>query len=91
MQIMLVTFMSKAKKNVPVLEDVVVLGKEMPHSELPEGFDELHLQALQQHIEHIIHTQLDAVLNKATQQVVKEIKTHLDKELPKLIKTASRS
>lgn len=83
--------MSKSKKNVPVLEDVVVLGKETAHSELPGGLDELQLQALQQQIERIVQTQLDAVLNKTSQQVVKEIKAHLDRELPKLIKTAARS
>jgi hypothetical protein len=84
--------MSKSKKMaVPVLEDVVVLGKEMPPSELPGGLDELQMQALQQQIERIVHAQLDAVLNKTSQHVVKEIKTYLDKELPKLIKAASRS
>lgn len=84
--------MSKSKKmSVPVLEDVVVLGKEMPVAELPGGLDELQRQALQQQIEHIIHAQLDTALHKVSQQVVKEIKVYLDKELPKLIKNASRS
>lgn len=84
--------MSKSKKmSVPVLEDIVVLGKEMPSSELPGGLDELQMQALQQQIEHIIHAQLDAALNKVSQQVIKEIKVYLDKELPKLIKNISNS
>jgi len=77
---------------VPVLEDVVVLGKEIVDtSGFPPALDELQTQALQQQIEKIVQSQLDAVLSKASQQVTKEIKVYLDKELPKLVEAAKRS
>ncbi len=85
--------MSKSKKmTVPVLEDVVVLGKELTESAtFSPALDELHTQALQQQIEKIVQSQLDDVLNKVSQQVTKEIKAYLDKELPKLVEAAKRS
>jgi uncharacterized phage infection (PIP) family protein YhgE len=46
---------------------------------------------LQQQIEKIVQSQLDSVLSKVSQQVTKEIKAYLDKELPKLIEAAKRS
>lgn len=84
--------MSKPKKiNVPVLEDIVVLGKELPDTTLPPVLNELQVRALQQQIETIIQSQLDTLLHKASQQIVTDLKSYLDKELPKLIETAKRS
>jgi hypothetical protein len=72
--------------DVPVLNDVVVPGKEVPVTdELPPVLSELQLKALQQQIEKIIQTQLEATLKKVSQDTVKKINAHLDKVLPKLL------
>lgn len=72
--------------DVPVLKDVVVPGKEVPLTdELPPVLSDLQIKALQQQIEKIIQTQLEASLKKVSQETVKKINAHLDKVLPKLL------
>ncbi len=85
--------MRTAKKiELPVLEDVVVKGRDvLDTDELPPTLSEIQIKALQQQIEKIVRAKLEPVLNKATKEVVKEIKTHLDKVLPSLIKAANKS
>lgn len=79
--------MATKKIDLPVLKDVVVLGKEVPDTnELPPILSEFQLNALQQQIEKIVKTQLEDVLNKATHEAITEIKAHLDDVLPELIK-----
>jgi len=83
--------MKQAQKiDIPVLKDVVVLGKDVPETdEFPPILNELQVKALRQQIEKIVSARLEAVLKKATQQAVKDINTHLDKILPELIKAAN--
>jgi hypothetical protein len=85
--------MKTAKKiELPVLKDVVVKGRDVPETdELPSTLSEIQEKALQQQIEKIVRAKLEPVLNKATKEVVKEIKIHLDKVLPTLIKAANKS
>jgi hypothetical protein len=85
--------MRTAKKiELPVLEDVVVKGRDVLETdELPPALSEIQVKALQQQIEKIVRAKLEPVLNKATKEVVKEIKIHLDKVLPTLIKAANKS
>jgi hypothetical protein len=85
--------MSKSKPiAVPVLEDIVVLGKDVTEIHtLPPVLNALQVQALRQQIETILQSQLDARLQQASQQVVTELKAYLDKELPKLIEAAKRA
>lgn len=79
------------KIDVPVLKDVVVPGNTIPGKKtLPLGLSEVQLNILQQRIEEIVQKQLQAVLNKATQEAVKDIKAYLDKVLPEFIKTAQK-
>ncbi len=77
--------MKTAKKTtVPTLDDVVVPGKEL--SEINESpLSETELTALEQQLEKMIQTRLQAVFDKALQQAMTEIKNHLDKKLPELI------
>jgi mRNA-degrading endonuclease toxin of MazEF toxin-antitoxin module len=72
--------------DLPVLKDVVVLGKDVPsNNELPPVLNELQAKALEQQIEQIIQKRLEVVLKKATAQAMNDIKAHLDKMLPELI------
>jgi len=74
------------KIELPVLEDVVVLGKEVPaNKELPPILTELQEKALRQQINKIIHEQLEIAFNKVTQRTIKEINAHLDKVLPEIL------
>ncbi|HAI69825.1 MAG TPA: hypothetical protein DCM38_10385 [Gammaproteobacteria bacterium] len=76
---------------LPVLKDVVVLGKEVPaKNELPPVLNELQAKALEQQIEHIVQKRLEVVLKKATDQAITDIKAHLDKMLPELIKATHK-
>jgi len=77
------------KLDLPVLKDVVVPGKDIPITDdIPQILSELQTKALQQQIDQIIQARLEVALKKATQQVVKDLKTHLEKVLPELIKAA---
>ncbi len=77
------------KIDLPVLKDVIVHGKNVQKTnELSLILDDLQTQALQQQIEKIIQTRLEEVLEKASQEVITEIKAYLDNVLPKLIKSA---
>jgi hypothetical protein len=79
------------KIDVPVLKDVVVPGKAIPGKKTPPlALSEVQLNILQQQIEDIVQKRLQAVLNKASQDAVKDIKTYLDKVLPEFIKTAQK-
>jgi hypothetical protein len=79
------------KIDVPVLKDVVVPGKAIAGKKTPPlALSEVQLNILQQQIEEIVQKRLQAVLNKATQDAVKDIKAHLDKVLPEFIKTAQK-
>jgi hypothetical protein len=74
------------KIELPVLEDVVIPGKEVPESkQLPPILTELQEKALRQQIEKIIREQLEIALNKVTQRAIKEINAHLDKVLPEIL------
>ena len=82
--------MKPAKIDIPVLKDVVVLGKEVPETdEFSPILNELQVKALQQQIEKIVNARLEAALKKATQQAVKDINAHLDKVLPDMIKATN--
>ncbi len=85
--------MRTAKKiELPVLEDVVVKGRDVPKTdELPPALSEIQVKALQQQIERIVQAKLESVLKKATKEAVKEIKIYLDKVLPPLIKATNKS
>jgi hypothetical protein len=84
--------MKQAEKiDLPVLKDVVVPGKDVPVTdELPPVLNEIQAKALQQQIEKIVQARLETALKKATQQAVKDLKTHLSKVLPQLIKAANK-
>ncbi|OQW95471.1 MAG: hypothetical protein BWK79_02405 [Beggiatoa sp. IS2] len=74
------------KTKVPTLDDVVIPGKEV--SEINESspvLSEVELTALGQQIEKLVQARLQSVFDKAMQQAMTEIKTHLDKKLPELI------
>lgn len=76
------------KIQVPLLKDVVVLGKEVPlKNQLPGVLSELQIQALQQQIEQIIQQRLQTVLSQVTEEITVELKTHLEKVLPELIRS----
>jgi hypothetical protein len=78
--------MKTAKKTtVPTLDDVVVPGKELSEINESSPLSETELTALEQQLEKMIQTQLQAVFDKALQQAMTEIKNHLDKKLPELI------
>ncbi|EDN65809.1 hypothetical protein BGP_4302 [Beggiatoa sp. PS] len=79
-----------SKIDLPILKDIVVPGKDVPATdELPAVLNEIQVKTLQQQIDNIIQTQLEASIKKATEQAVKDIKAYLNKELPKLIKAAN--
>lgn len=79
--------------NVPTLKEIVVPG----HNFLAEDDDDVpltlnttQLQNLDAQIEKIVRTRLQAVLDKAVQNAVADIKAHLDKLLPKIAATAAQ-
>ncbi len=74
------------KLSLPILDDVIEEGALNPQlGELPTALSEMQKKALEQEIEKIIEQRFQAVLDKATQKAIKEIKTHLDKTLPKML------
>ncbi len=85
--------MKKTKTlDLPLLEDVVVPGNDVPIAdEFPPLLSEIEIKALQQQIEKIVKTQLEPVFKKVTKEAVKDIKNHLDKVLPELIKAANKA
>ncbi|MCK5523454.1 MAG: hypothetical protein KAI83_10010 [Thiomargarita sp.] len=85
--------MKPAKKvELPVLKDIVVPGKEVPEKgEFPPVLDNFQVKALEQQIEKIVRKKLETVLNRATKETVTEIKKHIDKVLPTLIKEANQA
>ncbi len=85
--------MKPAKKvELPVLKDIVVPGKEVPEKgEFPPVLDNFQVKALEQQIEKIVRKKLETVLNRATKETVAEIKKHIDKVLPTLIKEANQA
>ncbi|MCK5877848.1 MAG: hypothetical protein KAG43_09450 [Candidatus Marithrix sp.] len=77
---------SKAIK-LPVLDDVIVLGKDVEEQdEFPSILSEIEITALQQQIDKIIKRQLESRLNEAINEISNDVKKHLDKVLPDLIK-----
>jgi hypothetical protein len=79
------------KFDVPVLKDIVVPGKNLPVKSTPPAvLSEVQMNVLQQQLEEIIEKRLQKVLNKATQDALTDIKTYLDKVLPKFIKAAQQ-
>lgn len=80
------------KIEIPLLKEVVVLGEKTTHQqELPPVLTEIQLKALHQQIETIVEERLQAILKKATQEVVVDIKAHLDTVLPKFISTVQQT
>ena len=81
--------MKKSKAiELPVLDDVVVLGKEVEEQdEFPSVLSEIEVKYLQKQIDKIIKDKLETCLNTAVNQISKDVKKHLDKVLPELIKT----
>ena len=78
----------KDKIQVPLLKDVVVLGKEVPpQNALPPILNELQTQALRQQIEQIIQERLQSILAQVSQTISADIKAHLDKKLPELMRS----
>jgi len=74
---------------VPVLQDIVVKGKEITNTgDLPDILTEIQVKALQQQIDKIIRSRFQKALDKAMQEATQEVKKYLDKELPKMVKTA---
>jgi len=74
---------------VPVLQDIVVKGKEITNTgDLPDILTEIQVKALQQQIDKIIRSRFQKALDKAMQEATQDIKSYLDKELPKMVKTA---
>jgi len=79
------------KIELPILKDIVVPGKDVPEvNELPPVLSDIQVKALEQQIEKIVQFKLEAVLKNATKETVKEINTHLDQVLPKLIQAANK-
>lgn len=79
------------KIDVPVLKDVVQPGKDLPKNEmeqLPPALSEIQLQSLNRQIEKIVHTHLQAVFKEISQKLAGDIKAHLDKQMPELVKLA---
>jgi len=74
------------KIDLPVLNDVVIPGKDVPPTnELPPVLNEIQVQALQQQIDKIVQSRL----KKALEQATKDIQTHLNKVIPEFIKAAN--
>ncbi len=84
--------MKKSKTiQLPVLKDVVVPGKDVKEKdEFSSILNEIEIKALQKQIDKIVKQQLEASLNKAIKEVTVDIKKHLDKVLPSLIKIAKK-
>jgi len=82
----------KKKVEVPLLEDVVSPGRDLgKSSSLSTLLTDSQIQSLQQQIDEIVKKRLEIALNKASQEVLKGLKSHLDKVLPDLIKTAQET
>ncbi|EIJ43549.1 hypothetical protein BegalDRAFT_2708 [Beggiatoa alba B18LD] len=94
--------MQKDKIVVPVLKDVVVVGREVKNN-LPPILNEAQVKAFQQQMEDIIQSRLQVALQKAgsnalsditvkkiTQDAIQDIKAYLDKKLPILIKAVAK-
>lgn len=78
------------KVDVPILKDVITPGKKQPPYEGSSGLSEVQINVLNQQIEEIVQRRLHTVLNKATDQTVKDIKAYLDKVLPEFIKAVQK-
>lgn len=77
--------------NVPILKDIVVPGREVTASTtITTGLSQVQLTVLQQQLEEIIEQRLQGILNKVTQDVVKDLKVYLNKKLPELIKETQK-
>ncbi len=77
--------------NVPILKDVVVPGRvAAAPTILTTGLSQVQLTVLQQQLEEIIEHRLQGILNKVTQDVVKDLKVYLNKKLPELIKEVQK-
>ena len=79
------------KLDVPILKDVITPGKKQSSREEVSGWSEVQLNVLNKQIEEIIQKRLHAVVNKAAEQAVRDIKNYLDKVLPELIKTVQKN
>jgi len=77
--------------NVPILKDVVVPGRvAAAPTILTTGLSQVQLTVLQQQLEEIIEHRLQGILNKVTQDVVKDLKVYLNKKLPELTKEVQK-
>jgi hypothetical protein len=90
--------MKKTSKTVdiPILEEVVVPGNsdfstEAEDDDAPLRFTAEQQLSLEQQIENIVQARLQAVLNKAIQAAVKDIKVYLAKELPQILAAKQQS
>ncbi|MDM8569164.1 hypothetical protein QUF50_06600 [Thiotrichales bacterium HSG1] len=83
--------MKKSKAiELPVLNDVVVPGKYVEKKDdFPSILDENEIEILQKQIDKIVKQRLEISLNKAVDEISNDVKKHLDKVLPDLIKTVS--
>ena len=78
---------SAPKIDLPVLNDVVIPGKDVPPTdELPPFLNEIQVQALQQQIDKIVQVRL----KKALEQVVDDIQAHLNQVIPEFIEAAKK-
>ncbi len=84
--------MKKSKTvKLPVLDDVVVPGKDVKENEdFLSILNEVEVKALRKQIDKIIKQQLEAHLNKVIKETTVDIKKHLDKVLPGIIKAAKK-
>ncbi|MFK5970239.1 MAG: hypothetical protein QM487_09005 [Candidatus Marithrix sp.] len=84
--------MKKSKTvKLPVLDDVVVPGKDIEEKEdFLSILNEVEVKALQKQIDKIIKRQLETHLDKAIKEATSDIKKHLDKVLPGIIKAANK-
>jgi len=81
----------KKELNVPILKDIVVPGREVTApTPITTGLSQVQLTVLQQQLEEIIEHRLQGILNKVTQDVIKDLKVYLNKKLPELIKEAQK-
>ncbi len=84
--------MKKSKTvKLPILDDVVVPGKDIEEKEdFLSILNEVEVKELQKQIDKIIKQQLEVHLNKAVKETTVDIKKHLDKVLPGIIKAAKK-
>ena len=74
------------KMSLPILDDVIEEGSNNPElGELPTALSEMQKKALEQEIEKILEQRFQALFDKTAQKAIKDIKTHLDKVLPKML------